>query len=195
MAKSTRRSKRPPAGRLTTELVPVAGLKPHPRNPRRIDPAAFGGLAKSMDRFGLVEPIIVNRRTGYVVGGHQRLAVLQGRGAQQTDVVTVDLSESEETALMLALNNTQTQGTFTEDLAALVDEIKGADPDLAGDLRLGELVEAMAATAPPEKGPRGDSQAIGEHFSILVECENETQQTLLLGRFLKEGLKCKAYVL
>lgn len=51
----------------------IADLKPSPYNPRRIDPEAMAGLTKSIERFGNVQPIVVNRRNMTVIGGHQRL--------------------------------------------------------------------------------------------------------------------------
>ena len=57
-----------------------------------------------MEAFGLVEPIIWNRRTGHIVGGHQRYAILCAQGVEETVVSVVDLPEREEKALNLALN-------------------------------------------------------------------------------------------
>ncbi len=38
---------------------------------------ALKGLEASIDRFGLVEPLVYNTQTGNLVGGHQRLKVQQ----------------------------------------------------------------------------------------------------------------------
>jgi hypothetical protein len=64
----------------------VADLKPAPYNARRIDAAAMAGLSKSIERFGNVQPIVWNRRSGFVVGGHQRLKVLRANKVKTTDV-------------------------------------------------------------------------------------------------------------
>ena len=58
----------------------LADLTPAEYNPRTISAEAMAGLSASMERFGLVQPIIWNRRTERVVGGHQRLKVLEGLG-------------------------------------------------------------------------------------------------------------------
>jgi ParB-like chromosome segregation protein Spo0J len=91
----------------TTEIVTMAvkNLKAAPYNPRRIDDASLAALGKSIDRFGIVEPIIFNRRSGFVVGGHQRLKVLRSKKIVSAPVVVVDLDETEERALNLALNS------------------------------------------------------------------------------------------
>ncbi|MBM7717159.1 DNA modification methylase [Bacillus thermophilus] len=61
-------------------------------------------LKRSIQEFGYVDPVIWNKRSGVVVGGHQRLKVLQDLGYSEIDVSVVDLSEDEEKALNIALN-------------------------------------------------------------------------------------------
>src|SRR5438552_3967959 len=61
---------------LEIRRLPVAELNPAPYNPRRAlkptDPA-YRKLEASLREFGLVEPLVWNETTGYVVGGHARL--------------------------------------------------------------------------------------------------------------------------
>jgi hypothetical protein len=60
--------------------MPLSALKPAPYNPRTITPKAAKGLRASLKRFGLVQPIVWNRRSKHVVGGHQRLDALRELG-------------------------------------------------------------------------------------------------------------------
>lgn len=116
---------------LQIERKLIADLIPAPYNPRAISPEALAGLRGSVERFGLVEPVVSNRRTGRVVGGHQRLKVLQQMGETETQVVVVDLDEMEEKALNVALNNPAIAGEFTADIHLLLAEINAAMPELA----------------------------------------------------------------
>lgn len=82
-------------------------LKAAPYNPRKdLQPGdpEFEKLKRSIDEFGYVEPVIWNKRTGNVVGGHQRLKVLKYLGHTEVDCVVVDLDEQKEKALNVALN-------------------------------------------------------------------------------------------
>ncbi len=81
----------------------------------------------------------MNARTGRVVGGHQRLKVLQAKGVEATDVVVVDVEEAEEKALNLALNSPRISGEWTADALGLLEEVVGALPDLGESLRLLDL--------------------------------------------------------
>lgn len=64
----------------------------------------FQYLEESMRRFGQVLPVVWNQRTNRVVGGHQRLSVLEYWGEEKAEVSVVDLDEIKEKQLNLALN-------------------------------------------------------------------------------------------
>jgi len=111
-------------GRCKTVQRSVSELMPAKYNPRTIGDRERQGLSNSINKFGLVQPIIVNTNTGNIVGGHQRLKALIEEGATTTDVVEVHLSIDEEKALNLTLNNTNIQGEFiASDLEAMLDSI------------------------------------------------------------------------
>ena len=46
----------------------------NPRNPRKITPAELDRLKKSLEQFGDLGGVVLNRRTGHPFGGHQRVA-------------------------------------------------------------------------------------------------------------------------
>ena len=94
-------------GVMEIRKVPVKDLKPAKYNPRKdLQPGdpEFEKLKRSVEEFGYVEPILWNQRTGVVVGGHQRLKVLQHLGYTEVDCVILDLDEKKEKALNVALN-------------------------------------------------------------------------------------------
>ena len=108
---------------ITTLLL--ADLNPSTYNPRqdlKPDDHRYQALAKSLDEFGLVQPLVWNQRTKTLIGGHQRLKVLQARGETHTDVVVVNLTPEKEKALNLALN--KVSGGWDQDkLAVLLEEL------------------------------------------------------------------------
>src|SRR5262245_46912124 len=90
-------------------------VAPCPYNPRidlRPDDPRYRKLLRSVRTFGLVEPLIWNRRTGFVVGGHQRLKVLRDLGVTEAPVSVVDLPPDREKALNVILNNREAQSDF-----------------------------------------------------------------------------------
>ena len=69
--------------------VPISLLNAAPYNPRKdLQPGdpEYQKIARSIEKYGCVEPIIWNEKTGNVIGGHQRLKVLAATGAVEVDV-------------------------------------------------------------------------------------------------------------
>lgn len=92
---------------MNIKTVDISQLNPAKYNPRKdLQPSdpEYVKLKNSIEHFGYVDPIIVNKRNNIVVGGHQRLKVLIDLGYKDVDVVYVDLNETDEKALNVALN-------------------------------------------------------------------------------------------
>jgi ParB-like chromosome segregation protein Spo0J len=90
-------------------------------------------LRGSLRTWGVVEPVVANRRSGRVVGGHQRILAAEAEGLESLPVTFVDLDDVNEKLLNIALN--KIGGTWDEErLAALLAELEqgGADLSLAG---------------------------------------------------------------
>ena len=111
----------------------TADLLPADYNPRKdLKPgdAEYEKLKRSIEQFGYVEPVIWNKITGRVVGGHQRLKVLMDMGMTEVDCVVVEMDEDKEKALNIALN--KISGDWDKDkLALLIADLQGADFDVS----------------------------------------------------------------
>ena len=122
---------------MNLQTLTLSTLKPAPYNPRKISDDAMGRLEKSVKEWGIVDPLIVNKATGYtIIGGHQRFKVLQKQGAQTADCVVLDLPPAKEKALNVALNNQKMAGEYEfSTLADILQEIDTGEfsvPDLTG---------------------------------------------------------------
>lgn len=113
---------------LELRSMPIESLVPAPYNPRKqlqSTDSAYLKLKKSLQEFGLVEPLIWNELSGNVVGGHLRLQILCELGFTSAPVSVVRLSPEREKALNIMLNNHEAQGRFhREKLAALLEELQ-----------------------------------------------------------------------
>jgi ParB-like chromosome segregation protein Spo0J len=86
------------------EKKKISELKPAPYNPRKSTEKQEQHLKASLEKFGVVEPIIFNKQTGFIVGGHFRVRELKKLGYKEVDCVIVDLSEEDEKELNVRLN-------------------------------------------------------------------------------------------
>lgn len=111
----------------TAELLPADY---NPRKDLKPGDAEYEKLKRSLEQFGYVEPVIWNKNTGRVVGGHQRLKVLIDMGMTEVDCVVVELDEEKEKALNIALN--KISGEWDNDkLALLISDLQGVDFDVS----------------------------------------------------------------
>jgi ParB-like chromosome segregation protein Spo0J len=103
----------------------ISDIKKAVYNPRKIEPENLARLCKSItdfsdtltdgQEFRLPDPIIINKRTGNLVGGHQRLTALEKLGqdfVDDKDIRYVDCDEKKEMALNIALNNQNLAGEY-----------------------------------------------------------------------------------
>ena len=142
MPKTKKRKKGPPKNPPTRSSAPkLCGLKsttvsikdiiPAEYNPRvDLSPASdrYQAICRSIERFGAVQPAVINRRTGSLVSGHQRMRILRDEfNATDIDAVFVDLSPAEERALNVALNNPAVGGEW--DKAKLTDVLRELQND------------------------------------------------------------------
>lgn len=67
-----------------TEKRKVSELKSYHKNPRTITEESIKDLRKSISRFGVAEPIVINL-DNTVIGGHARVLVLQTDNVEEVD--------------------------------------------------------------------------------------------------------------
>ena len=113
------------------ETLSLGDLNPADYNPRKdLQPgdSEYEKLKRSLAEFGYVEPVIWNKTTGHIVGGHQRLKVLADLGFESVDCVVVELDETREKTLNIALN--KISGDWDESkLALLIADLDASDFD------------------------------------------------------------------
>lgn len=178
----------------------TADLLPADYNPRKdLKPgdAEYEKLKRSIEQFGYVEPVIWNKTTGRVVGGHQRLKVLMNMGMTKVDCVVVEMDEDKEKALNIALN--KISGDWDKDkLALLIADLQGADFDVSftgfepaeiDDLFKDTLKDGVkdddfdvgAELEKPTMTKHGDIWTLGRHRLICGDSTKAETYDLLMG--------------
>src|SRR5690554_5800698 len=111
----------------TKDLIPATY---NPRKDLKPGDAEYDKLKRSIEQFGYVEPVIWNKVTSHVVGGHQRLKVLLDMGITEVECVVIEMNEEKEKALNIALN--KISGDWDKDkLMLLITDLQGADFDVS----------------------------------------------------------------
>jgi len=86
------------------EKKKISELKAADYNPRKSTITQDDNLSKSLEKFGVVEPIVFNKQTGNIVGGHFRIRELKKLKIKEVDCVIVDLNLEDEKELNIRLN-------------------------------------------------------------------------------------------
>lgn len=178
----------------------LSELNPAEYNPRKAlkpgDPA-YEKLKASILSFGNVEPIVWNRSTGNVVGGHQRLRVLLDLGVTESEVSVVELSEVDERRLNIALNKI-TGEWDDEKLTSLLAELTAGGVDVYPtgfdeqelSSMFADLTKATAhddgfdLTTALEKASfvkRGDVWTVGRHRLMCGDATSAEDVATLMG--------------
>ncbi|MEG2286132.1 MAG: hypothetical protein RSB90_11265 [Eubacterium sp.] len=142
------------------ETINRSDIKNAEYNPRIMDDGARKKLKQGLKKHGLIAAITWNRKTGNIVGGHQRLDVLDSLERNQNyslDVCVINVDEREEAVLNVQLNNPSMQGDWDLDKLASMnidldidfDEMGFSNIDIDfmfdGDDRFTELFETDEA--------------------------------------------------
>lgn len=185
---------------MNIEKMKLSELHPADYNPRiELKPGMeeYEKLKQSILEFGFVDPPIFNKRTGNLVGGHQRVSVAKDLGIGEIEVSIVDLPIEKEKALNIALN--KISGQWDEDkLALLLNELDENELNISGftdkeiqevidqyDMRLDLETEAIDDGFEfelPEKpkAALGDIYQLGRHRLMCGDSTNKAHIELLM---------------
>lgn len=147
------------------KTVPLAGIKPYERNPRRND-GAVDAVAESIRQCGYVAPIIVDENN-VILAGHTRWKALQKLGHATAKVCVAEgLSEEQKRKYRILDNKTGEIAEWDKDLLSI--ELDGLDFD-GFDFGLLELQAAAQAdgteSAPEVKEDEFDEEPPTEPIS------------------------------
>ena len=78
------------------EYLDPQTLKPNPLNPRSHPAMQRRALSDIFDGLGMIQPVILNERTGRLIDGHMRVEEYLERNQEEIPVIVVDMSEEEE---------------------------------------------------------------------------------------------------
>lgn len=176
-----------------TELVETEKLVPNPRNPNRHPESQIKLLAKIIRAQGWRNPIVVSRRSGFVIKGHGRLDAAKLLECERVPVDFQDYeNEAAEWADMLADNRiAELAETDDEELKKLIQELDGQiDLDLTGfdAFSIDELLppeatgEQQPTPEPPDEALTrpGDIYILGNHRLMCGDSGSPTDLDRLL---------------
>ena len=173
---------------VTKNIDDLKGATYNPRKELKPGDKEYEKLKRSVESFGYVDPIIWNKRTDTVVGGHQRLIVMRDLGYTSVEVVEVDLDETNEKALNIALNKVSGEwdAEKLEDLLRELDVETDFDITLTG-FDLDELETLYSGAIDGIDDDPEDDEETKDAKSVLDEFCKEANEAIKNPRDIKLG--------
>ena len=167
----------------------------NPRKKLKPEDKEYQKIKKSIEEFGYVEPIIINK-DNTIIGGHQRLTVLKDLGYEEVDVIQIDIDKTKEKALNIALNKITGEWDYAM-LGDLLLELDSENYDLEITGFEDYEIEDILAPISNEKDEKKDikdiefSEIIGEeHNYIVLYFDNEIDWLQAESLFDIKQVKC-----
>jgi len=153
------------------ELVPLEKLVPNPGNPNQHPQSQVALLAKVIGYQGWRSPIVVSKRSGFIVSGHGRYEAARTLGLSKVPVDYQDFpTDADEWAHLVADNR----------LAELAEADNAALREILGELQANDFdldvvgfdADALAGLLadPPEPTPPEDFKSVDEDLPTEYQC-------------------------
>lgn len=164
-------------------------LLANPRNFRMHPGSQADALKGVLSEVGIVQNVLANERTGYLIDGHLRVMEALKSGQPTIPVTWVDVSEDEEALILATLDSIAAlAGTDAIKLEALLRDVSTADAAVQ------QMLDNLATEAGIVEGEMqpADIDVIPEQWMVLITCNGEQEQATLLDRLHNEGYQCRA---
>lgn len=180
-------------------------MKPAPYNPRKISENQLKMLKKSMKEFGDLSGIIVNKKTGNIIGGHQRIKAMGDSYKINGDKITsalgefiyreVEWDEQKEKLANIAANKQGGEWDIVKLEELFIDiDVENIDIDLIG-FNINEIEDIFSEPEEKEEPGAGTNEIEDYKYQVVVTCADECEQIEIIEKLEKEGLKCQPLIL
>jgi hypothetical protein len=159
----------------------VDELIPYANNTKKHDKTQIKNVATSIEQFGFVQPLVIDKNNVVIIGHCRLLGAKQLKMEQVPCVCADELTEEQVNALRIVDNKTNESEW---DMDILLEELTNVDLDAFsfdfGDVLSEDNIETKER----------EEIALNESISIVVECEDDEQAEMLFERLSEEGYKC-----
>jgi ParB family transcriptional regulator, chromosome partitioning protein len=180
-----------------TSLLPIAQIKPNPRQPRfRVKEEGLEDLASSIRDKGLLQPILVRKKeNGYeIIAGERRFRASRIAGLSEVPAVIKDVDDRECLEIAL-IENVQREDLSPIELATVytrfVDEFGYTHEALAKKIGIerSSVSNIMRLLKLPEwvRELVSEGKLTSGHGRVLITLKNEAEQRRYVKKILNEG--------
>ena len=175
---------------LEIKVIPIDDLTLDANNAREHNQKNLDAIANSLQMFGQRKPVVITKEL-VVVAGNGTLEAARQIGWKGLSCVTVPDDWDTDTIKAYALADNRTAELASWNSEILLNQLRElstndwsvTDLGFKGfDLKTRDEIDT-------------DLKEIGERFEVVIECDDENEQTALLLRLSQEGLRVRAIVI
>jgi hypothetical protein len=175
---------------LKVEIIPLDDLIPDENNARSHSKKNIDAIAKSLQTFGQRKPVVITQKN-IVVAGNGTLEAAKQIGWKGLSVVRVPDDWDSDTIKAYALADNRTAELASWNSEILLDQLRELKME---DWNVGELGFKDFDLKTRDEIDTSIKE-IAERYEVVIECEDENDQTALLLRLSQEGLRVRAIVI
>ena len=177
--------------------MPVEGLRKYVNNPKEHTPEQVRNIARSLEEFGFVWPVLLDK-DNTVIAGHGRLQAAELLGMAEVPAMRAEhLTPGQVKAFRIADNRLAVGNWLEDPLRVELEGLADLDFDLGmlgfDDKELNDILKKAWKEDDAPGGEASEGEA-PEAFQVLVTCGEEARQVALIERLEKEGYQCRALV-
>lgn len=167
------------------QLVDIDSLVLNPKNNNKHPKEQIERLAKLIQYQGFRNPVVVSKRTGFVLAGHGRIEAAKIAGLKEVPAMFQDFdNEAQEYAYLTSDNAIAAWAEL--DLSAVNVEMLDLGPDFDID-----LLGIKEFTIEPMDKLEDEEVKLNFDYKLEVDCEHEDKQQMLLMELQDRGFKVR----
>lgn len=122
-----------------------------------------------------------------LIDGHLRAEIAE---EEKVPCLILDVTKSEANKILATFDSLTSMANTDQDA---LDNLINSIPAVSEDLQ--ELLDRLSSDMSGLlEESEDESHLLMDSFSVLIDCQSESEQVALLNRFKKEGLQCRAWI-
>lgn len=176
------------------EMVSIHNLITHPKNARK---GNVQMIVDSINANGFYGCVVAQKSTGHILRGNHTFMASREAGLESIPTIWVDCNDKQALKILVADNRASDLATYdNEALAELLADLSntiGLDGTGFDEEFLNELIGNIPIKSEVSNGT-DETNLLAEGYQILITCNDEHEQSILLEKFAMEGLNCRALI-
>lgn len=172
--------------------IKIDELTPYQNNAKIHTEKQIEQIIRSIEQFGMNDPIAIWGDNNIIVEGHGRLEALKRLGYDEAECIRLDhLTDEERRAYTLAHNKLTMNTDF--DFSILEEELRNIDTINMQDFDF--TMKDYGYEEKEEKEKKDLSNDNLETYEVIIECNDEMEQEEVYEKLTNEGYTCRVLTL